>query len=72
MKWPDRSLPWDLVQGVELVGTLHSSNIFRHVSNDPSPPGQEALAADFLGKAASDYVDDLESDRRVSPMSAEI
>ena len=71
MKWPDRSLPWDLVQGVELVGTLHSSNIFRHVSNDPSPV-QEALAANFLGKAASDYVDDLESDRRVSPMSAEI
>ena len=27
MKWPDRSLPWDLVQGVELVETLHSSNI---------------------------------------------
>jgi len=72
MKWPDRSLPWDLVQGVELVGTLHSSNIFRHISNDPSPLGQEALAAGFLGQAASDYVDDLESDLRVSPMSAEI
>ena len=42
-----------------------------HASNDPSP-WQEALAADSLGKAASDYVDDLESDLRVSPMSAEI
>eukprot|EP00973_Karenia_brevis_P091845 12409447-Karenia_brevis.AAC.1 len=59
LEWPDKSLPWDLVNGFQLTGHLQRSGIFRSV-----PCETYGSSSQLLGDDAISYVDALCSVRR--------
>ena len=61
LKWPDRDLPTKLVRGLELVGDIPGSHIFRPISSPPQS------AVPLSGQDSQRYVDGLEKDLRVHP-----
>eukprot|EP00973_Karenia_brevis_P076882 10677581-Karenia_brevis.AAC.1 len=59
LEWPDRSLPFDLINGFQLTGHLPSSGVFRSVPCEGC--GDQSW---LLGDDAVSYVDALCSVRR--------
>ena len=58
-RWPDRRVPFKLIDGLEVVGVIEPSHLFRQV------PIKGAPSEDFWGQAAAAYVETLEQDTHV-------
>ena len=59
MRWPDREQPCLFVSGFPMIGQAETSQVFRTLQT-PVGGGEEAIQ-DFLGPAASQWVDELEA-----------
>ena len=67
LHWPDTELPSSLVHGFQLIGRLAPTGIFRPVSTSSTTDAE--LRNGFFSTAA-EYVDSLEADNRIHPLSA--
>ena len=63
LDWPDRELPWCLVQGFQVVGRIPPSGVHKQVDADDTT--HEELISLLLGESAAEFVDELEADTRV-------
>ena len=68
--WKDRTLPWALVEGFQVVGAIPASGVHRPL--EPEHQDDAELRAALLGDNAIAYIDELENDKRVHQHAADI
>ena len=64
LRWPDRKLPTCFTEGFSIIGDIKESGIFKRLPDSKEPVD---LKKDFYGKAAEDFIDNLE-DPKATPI----
>ena len=78
LQWRDRDLPWALVEGFQVVGTIPACGIHRPLEEQQQGPAEQQRATDadlrnqLLGESAVAYVDQLESKLQPHELADEI
>ena len=70
LKWQDKTLPWALVHGFQVVGRIPESGIHRRI--EKTDKSNKEMRSNLLGQSAIDFVDELEKDRRIDCDAEEI